>query len=152
MQTVTVIKEGDTLLPFKDNFSTFQWFSDACFHPQSNFARWSGWNNTTALGSLLTMEYSIKLLCTEINACTHTCTHSNTFSHTPRCSVKSACARVYESNVRKLYLTAGIFLSGRKSHRQTRCMCSNLAPLPTASRTLEDNNDGERDEIWLHET
>lgn len=65
--------------------------------------------------------------------------------------MKCACACVCESNVRKLYLTAGIFLSGRKTHRHTRCMRSNLASLPAASRTLEDNNDGERDEIWMHE-
>lgn len=66
--------------------------------------------------------------------------------------MKCACARVYESNVRKLYLTAGTFLSGRKTHRHARCVRSNLAPLPAASRTLEDNNDAERHEIWLHET
>lgn len=66
--------------------------------------------------------------------------------------MKCACARVYESNVRKLYLTAGIFLSGRKAHRHARCMRSNLAPLPAASRTLEDNNHAELGEIRLNET
>lgn len=66
--------------------------------------------------------------------------------------MKCACARVYESNVRKLYLTAGIFLSGRKSQRHSRCVRSNLAPLLADSCTLEDNNDDERDEMWLHET
>lgn len=66
--------------------------------------------------------------------------------------MKCACACVYESNVRKLYLTAGIFLSGAKTHRRTLRVRSNLAPLLAASRTLDDNNDGEREEIWLHDT
>lgn len=65
--------------------------------------------------------------------------------------MKCACARAYESNVRKLYLTAGIFQSGRKTQRHRLRVRSNLAPLLAASRTLDDNNDGERREIRLHE-
>lgn len=65
--------------------------------------------------------------------------------------MKCACARACESNVRKLYLTAGIFQSGRKTHRRRLRVRSNLAPLLAASRTLDDHNDGERKEIRLHE-
>lgn len=52
----------------------------------------------------------------------------------------------------RLYLTAGIFQSGEKTHAHTSygtCTLCNLAPLPAASRTLEKENDREQGEIGL---
>lgn len=131
--------------------------------PWQLLAHWSEQNNSTAQGSLLTTEDSIKLHHAEINARGNEHTHTNSDSVLPRgvkracssqclcvcicvCAKVSLCTDQMCGPLSKLHLTAGIFLSSKKSRVNTglRCALCNLTPLVATSCTLAGGNDGEQ--------
>ena len=92
------------------------------------------------------MEDSIKLQRTVINA------HTHRFSHAPRCSQQTEVCVLTCEWIKYVTLCVnytwlrGYFHTAKRPTRATRALC-NPVPLPAAWRTLEEENDGGREEI-----